>query len=301
MLTFSIQDLANFDDAALRTFLDPRDGGVDAHDLGVALHGSDAALIARATTSLDAATSERFRDANATHATQPVIDQARRRVLDVLFWPLVYWNAPDRYEELIDGEEIHPAIIDALAVDGRVVCDIGAGTGRFTLPVARRASRVIAVDAVPALLERLECHAAHAGVRNVDVRRGSFTALPVDSESVDLAVACSSFTPAGPHGGVHAVREAERITRRGGTVAIIWPQHPESLEALGYEHLRFDGDDVRHFRSVAAAERLCRDFYSERAAEWVRAHQSPDVPFRILDTSPPNDVCIKRLAATPSR
>ena len=301
MLSFGISDLANFDDGALHVFLDPRDGGVDPDDLGRALQGSDATFAARVAAALDDRASQRFRVAHATQSTPHTVDEARRRVLDALFWPLLYWNAPDRYEELIAGEEIHPAIIDALDVDGRVVCDIGAGTGRFTLPVARRARRVIAVDAVPMLLGRLERHAEESGVRNIDLRRGSFTTLPLEDGSVDLAVACSSFTPSGPHGGLHAVREAERVTRPDGAVAVIWPQQPDWFEAQGFEYLRFDGDDVRHFRSLDSAERLCRDFYSEEAVEWVRAHHSPDVPFRILNTSPPNDVCIKRRAAIPSR
>src|SRR5205807_7029247 len=101
---------------------------------------------------LEDTAARRFRGAHAAPGTAPSVDEAQGRVLDVLFWPLLYWNAPDRYEELIAGEDIHPAIIDTLDVDDRVICDIGAGTGRFTLPAARRARRVIAVDAVPVLL-----------------------------------------------------------------------------------------------------------------------------------------------------
>src|SRR5438105_3044071 len=254
MLRFRIADLARFDDEALRTFLDPRDGGVDPDDLGRALHGSPTTLVDRVAAALDDAAALRFGRAHASSGTAQSDDEAQRRVLDVLFWPLLYWNAPDRYEELIAGEDIHPAIIDALEVDDRVICDIGAGTGRFTLPAARRARRVIAVDAVPVLLRRLETHATETGVRNIDVRRGGFTALPVDDGSVDLAVACSSFTPSGPHGGTNALREAERVTRPDGTIAVIWPQQPDWLEAQGFEYRRFDGDDIRHPRSPHIAD-----------------------------------------------
>jgi ubiquinone/menaquinone biosynthesis C-methylase UbiE len=185
-------------------------------------------------------------------------------------------------------------VLDELDLDGKSVCDVGAGTGRFTLPAAKRAQRVIAVDAVPAMLERLQDKADAAALDNIEIRRGAFTALPVAERSVDIAVACSSFTSAGPLGGLSAVREAERIVCAGGSVAIIWPQDPLWLRGLGFEHVRLRGEQVHAFRDVATAERLCATYYSDAAAAWVRVHHARDIPYSVLGSSPPNDVCIKR-------
>jgi SAM-dependent methyltransferase len=294
MLKFSLADLGNFDDEALRTFLDPRDGGIDPDTLGQALQAADMGLVERVGACLPPDAARRFRAGLSSSAAPDARVAARGEVLETLFWPLLYWNRPEAYEELIAGEDINPAIVESLGLAGRVVCDIGAGAGRFTLPVAQIADRVIAVDAVPALLARLESHAARAGLHNIETRRGSFTRLPLEDESVDVAVACSSFTPAGPHGGGTALREADRITRDGGTIAVVWPQQPEWLEAAGFTRVSFPGDDVRHFRSVADAERLCRDFYSDEAALWVRAHHTADVPFDVLGQLPPNEMCVRR-------
>lgn len=291
---FNIADVTNFDDEALCTFLDPRDGGVDPEDLGRALRAMGTVPAARVGAVLHGDALQRFQVALDTPCTPRVAAESRRRVLDTLFWPLVYWSHPDLYEELITDEHINAAILDSLQLEDLIVCDIGAGTGRFTLPAAQRARRVIAVDAVPALLTRLEAHAAQANLRNIEARRGSFAALPLEDESVDVAVACSSFTPAGPHGGWTALSEAERVTRRGGTIAVVWPQQSEWLESAGFTRISFSGDEVRHFRSVADAERLCRDFYSEEAARWVRRHGTADVPFDVLGQLPPNEVCVKR-------
>src|ERR1700741_2869637 len=60
MVKFSIADLGNFDDEALRTFLDPRDGGIDPDTLGRALQGADVGLVDRVGTRLPPDATRRF-------------------------------------------------------------------------------------------------------------------------------------------------------------------------------------------------------------------------------------------------
>lgn len=208
----------------------------------------------------------------------------------------MYWTRPDDYAELVSGERINARVLEELDIDGKDVCDIGAGSGRFSLVAARHAHRVIAVDAVPALLQRLERRARREHVDNIDIRRAAFRALPLPDHSVDLAVACSSFTTAGAHGGLRALREAERIVRPGGVVAIVWPQHPSWYGQQGYEHVVVRGQGTVCFRDTATAERLCALYYSAEAAQWVREHATGDVPYAVLGVPPPNDLCIRRIA-----
>lgn len=292
---FSFKDIGVFDDIALRTFLDPRDGGIDPHRLGVASTGAPAHLVERLAASLPADAEATFRSATASPWEREAVHHARSRVLEQLVWPLVYWTRPDDYEELIRSEHIAARVMDEVDFDGRVVCDIGAGTGRLTLAAARRAARVIAVDAVPVLLERLQDRARVAGLDNIDTRRGAFRSLPLPDRSVDVAVACSSFTTRGPHGGERALRDAERIVRRGGEVAIIWAQSPQWFTRRGYEHVTVRGPSTHGFRDVATAERLCATYYSDKAAAWVRERQSSEVPYSVLGVSPPAHLCIKRM------
>ena len=82
--------------------------------------------------------------------------------------------------------------------------------------------------------------------------------------------------------------------RPGGDIAIIWPQDPSWFQARGFAYVRVPGDGALHFRDVDAAERLCRDYYSEAAALWVRRTLSADVPYHVLGVSPPYDMCVKR-------
>src|SRR5581483_10534335 len=171
---------------------------------------------------------------------------------------------------------------------GRVVADLGAGAGRFTFFAARHAQRVIAVDAIPPLLQRLD-----RKVRDQEL----------DDGSVDVAVACSSLTSTPPWGGDSAVAEAERVVKPGGDLVVIWPDRPEWFCERGFTYMALPGNAEMHFRDVASAARLCAAFYSEEAAQWVRDNDARVVPFAVLGVSPPSDACFKRVsgAATPSR
>ena len=289
----SFDDITALDDDALRTFLDPRDGGVDPSMLGVATAGNPA-LVDRIARCLPEESALAFLLAARQRRAPQLVERARCIVREQLFWPLVYWTRPTDFEDLVWGERISDRLLDELDLDGRIVCDIGAGTGRFTLAAARRAWRVVAVDMVPAMLQRLQRAASAAGLDNIEMVRGAFRALPLADQSVEVAVACSSFMTTGPHGGPAALREAERIVTSGGSVAIIWPQDPTWLRRHGFEHVRVAGDPCHSFRDEPTAYRLCATYYSDAAAAWVREHHACDVPYSVLGTSPPNDVCIKR-------
>lgn len=274
-------------------FLAPGEAGVSPRLLGTAMQGEQPALAERVLAALPAEARGEFSAARQSAGEPGEVERAGRTVVSLLFWPLLYWHDPLAYEELVAGERIHPRILDALDLDGREVCDVGAGAGRFTLFAARRAARVIAVDEVPPLLRRLEVHLRDEGIVNVEVRRGSFDALPLADDSVDVAVACSSLTSRAPLGGEPALAEMDRVVRDGGEVAVIWPDRPEWYRSRGFVHLSAAGNDNLSFADVAAAERVCRDFYSDAAAAWVVEHRSATVPFAVLGISPPNDVCIR--------
>ena len=286
-------DILAFDDDALRTFLDPRDGGVDPSVLGIAASGRDV-LAERIATCLPEESASLFIQAARQEHSPRSVARAQCAIRDRLFWPLVDWTRPADFDDLVWGERISDRVLDELDLDDKIVCDIGAGTGRFTLAAARRARRVVAVDMVPAMLERLQRAASVAGLDNIETRRGAFRALPLADRSVDVAAACSSFMTRGPHGGPAALLEAERVVVSGGSIAVIWPQDPAWLRRRGFAHVQVAGYACHSFRDEATAERLCASYYSDAAAAWVREHHSRDVPYSVLGSTPPNDVCIKR-------
>jgi len=297
---YVLEHVAAFDDEALRAFLVPGDWGVDPGRLGTALQGEGAAELAdRVARALTPASRRAFDQALSAPATPEDVERARRHVVNRLFWALLYWHDPAGYEELVAGEHIHPDLLASIPLQGRVVADLGAGAGRFTLFAARHARRVIAVDIVPILLERLLARAREQGLDNIETRRGDFLHLPLADASVDVAVACSALTSHAPWGGEAALAEAIRIVRPGGEVVVIWPDDPSWFCARGFAYRAVPGTETMHFADVATAERLCRDFYSEAAAEWVREQQTAEVPFSVLGVTPPSDACVLRVGEPP--
>ncbi len=99
------------------------------------------------------------------------------------------------------------------------IADLGAGDGSFSLLLAQRAKRVIAVDSSEKMLEVGREQAARAGIENIEFRMGDMEELPIDSASIDLVFFSQSL-----HHALHpaqALREAARILAPNGRVAVL--------------------------------------------------------------------------------
>ena len=75
--------------------------------------------------------------------------------------------------------------------EGKVVADIGCGAGMDLLLAAKSTGprgRAIGVDMTSAMADRAMRSARAAGLQNVEVRLGDAMSLPLDDESVDVAI-----------------------------------------------------------------------------------------------------------------
>ncbi len=75
---------------------------------------------------------------------------------------------------------------------GAPVLDLGAGTGRLALPLARDGHPVVAVDQAPAMLERLRARGERAPAAiadRLDVRVGDLRTFDLGGQRFDLAIA----------------------------------------------------------------------------------------------------------------
>jgi ubiquinone/menaquinone biosynthesis C-methylase UbiE len=131
------------------------------------------------------------------------------------------WQHPATYELENRAVDQDGLIEDAMRAHadwaGRVVLDVGCGTGFHLARFAATAARVYGVEPHPALL-RLAARRTRA-LANVTLLGGTAQAIPLPDASVDVAHARWAYF-FGP-GCEPGLRELARVVRRGGTAFVI--------------------------------------------------------------------------------
>ena len=100
-----------------------------------------------------------------------------------------------------------------------VIADIGAGEGTLSLLLSQRAEKVIGIDNSEKMVEYATGIARKNKVGNVEFRLGDLEELPLDDESIDLALFSQSL-----HHALHpqrAAAEAFRVLKPGGRIVVL--------------------------------------------------------------------------------
>jgi SAM-dependent methyltransferase len=209
-------------------------------------------------------------------------------------WELLYRVEPELYERLVAGERLHPGILAWLPRHVRVAVEVGAGTGRLTLDLAPRCDRLFAVEPAAPMRSLLAGRLRARGLDGrVEVRDGFFERLPVGDGGADLVVACSAFTVRAGHGAEDGLAEMLRACAPGGRVVVVWPDDPAWLVERGFAHVEFPGEMAVTFRDAAEAVELARVFAPD-AVGWIERTGSRRVPYEVLGTNPPRNLCWRR-------
>ena len=298
---FSIEDLLIFDDVTMQRMFSMGGFGLRVEDLAVSLHGASRQLVKHVRRNLSKEQRDQFGRALRHAVSYDKVYAARKRVLDGLFWELIYWKMPELYEELTEGEQLHPGIFQQLAVDLRdkTVLDVGAGSGRASFECLRYGAKLVyAVEPSPGLLHILEQKLMHLPASNRMVAlRGSFDNIPLLDSSVDVTVSCSAFTAEPKQGGESGLAELRRVTKSGGKIVLIWPRREDYdwLNAHGFHYvaLPLQREMRVRFRSLQSALRCARLFYAHNRAvvRYILRCRKPEVPFSVLGFNPPCDYC----------
>lgn len=104
---------------------------------------------------------------------------------------------------------------------GMTVLDLGSGAGFDALLAWKRvgpSGRVIGVDMTDEMLERARQNAANLGATNVEFRKGYIEQMPLDNDTVDLAISNCVINLSVDKAAVF--RELYRVVKPGGRFAV---------------------------------------------------------------------------------
>lgn len=102
---------------------------------------------------------------------------------------------------------------------GRIVLDVGCGSGLQTVQFAGRAKHVLAIDISGALMRKVQEKLKMRGLTNVTLLQGNATQIPLQDSSVDFVSAYGDVIGHIPE--FHqAIAEMARVCRPGGTVTL---------------------------------------------------------------------------------
>lgn len=121
-----------------------------------------------------------------------------------------------------------------------VVADVGAGTGYLALELAKRATRVVAVDNSGPMLAVAQAEAVKRGLSNIEFLEGKATELPLQPKSINAVFANMLLHHV--QDPLDALKEMRRILKPGGQIIITdaeehghtWLRHEKSDLWLGF-------------------------------------------------------------------
>ena len=149
-----------------------------------------------------------FRHSRQSEATNDTLTQRSRGI----------WSAGD-YDRIARGFR-HEGVdfVDRLGLlSTDQVLDLACGSGNLTIPAARSGASVIGLDLIPTLLEAAAEWAYREGL-DISLDQGNAENLPYEDGQFDVVMSMFGVMFAARPDSV--VAELERVTRRGGRVAI---------------------------------------------------------------------------------
>jgi ubiquinone/menaquinone biosynthesis C-methylase UbiE/DNA-binding transcriptional ArsR family regulator len=171
----------------------------------------------------------------------------------------------DKMRSELFGARAELFALAGLLEPGHTVADLGCGTGTLAEVVAPFVQELIAVDESAAMLKAARSRLAP--FRNVDTRRGTLEALPIDDASIDVAFI--NLVMAYVEEPTVALCEARRVLRpRTGRVVVV--------DMLPHDRREFQ-QTMGHRRAGVAPEELAAWAVAAGFAT-VRQHAVPPAP-----------------------
>lgn len=174
---------------------------------------------------------------------------------------IVYNKSPELYDSLDFHSWDFTEVTSITSLDGKVVLDVGSGTGRVALEAALTAETVFAVEPVTRLRRFVRDKAAASGRRNIRVINGFGHDVPLPDDFADVVITSHALG----WSLEDELAEFERVVAPGGyiihcpgtaEIAAEEPQHRRLIDsAWNYRFARYreaDGWKRKYWKQLPA-------------------------------------------------
>lgn len=144
------------------------------------------------------------------------LHQLERAVISSMEDWIVYVTEPEAYDRQQFNQWDDQELLGLTNFAGKVVLDIGAGTGSQTFRVAPHARTVFAVEPIGNLRKFLRERAKERGLDNVYVVDGLITRIPFPNDFADILVGGHVFGDEMPE----ELAEMRRVVKPGGMIIL---------------------------------------------------------------------------------
>lgn len=198
----------------------------------------------------------------------------------------IYQSEAEKYDLMVSREDYEgnllPALQNIAPLDGLIVAEFGAGTGRLTRQLAPVVKHIYAYDQSQHMLDVAKRKLTQSGFANWQTAVADHRQVDLDDNTADLAISAwsicylvqrndNSWQTEVPK----ALAEMKRVLRPGGTTIILEtmgdgenPSPPEHLipyfrylESQGFQHTTIRTDCL--FKNLEEAEAVLRFFSND--------------------------------------
>ena len=145
---------------------------------------------------------------------------------------IIYNKYPERFDAQAPIKWEVDEIIALTSLEGKVVADVGAGSGRIAFLVAPFVQTVFAVEPISSFRSFMKEKAAQNGVENLFVMDGTLDSIPLPDHSLDVLITSNAIG----WNLLEELKEIERVIKTGG-YAIHLLQSDEELAYPFHETL----------------------------------------------------------------
>ena len=125
---------------------------------------------------------------------------------------IIYNKCPERFDAQAPIKWEIGEINTITTLEGKVVADVGAGSGRIAFLVAPYVQTVYAVEPVASFRSYMKEKAAEKGLNNMFVMDGSLDSIPLPDRSLDILITSNAIG----WNLKEELKEIERVIKPGG-------------------------------------------------------------------------------------